>query len=106
MEADEKESLEREIMSVLNRHCAENESNTPDHILAEYLMGCLQVWNAASTKRDRWWGHEPKIGGTAVAFVSPVEPGHSVTPVEQEPPVTVRPPALRTPEEQDPGSGD
>jgi len=45
-------TLEREITSVLNKHSVENESDTPDFILAEYLCGCLRLYNEAIKQRD------------------------------------------------------
>ena len=48
-------TLEQEIMLVLNANSAENDSNTPDFILAQYLMGCLAAWNAACKRRDKWY---------------------------------------------------
>lgn len=51
-------TLAREIEHVLNKHCAENESNTPDFILAEYLMECLAAFDRASRKRERWYGYQ------------------------------------------------
>ena len=43
--------LAKDIAAVLNKHSAENGSDTPDFILAEYLMNCLQeLWlKAVST---------------------------------------------------------
>jgi len=49
------ESLER----LVNRFSVENESNTPDFILAEYIRGCLDSWNAAVKSRDAWYGFKP-----------------------------------------------
>lgn len=40
--------LERELSALLNKHSAENESNTPDFILARYLMTCLNAFNTAN----------------------------------------------------------
>ena len=60
--------LQKEITAVLNRHSAENESDTPDFILAQYLMACLSAHSAATKERDRWYGHmslSQKIGETA-----------------------------------------
>ena len=54
---EETPSLEREIASVLNKYSAENESNTPDFILAEYLMACLTAFNTASNSRQAFYGH-------------------------------------------------
>lgn len=49
--------LENEIRVALNRACAENDSNTPDFILARYLMACLAAFNAATKTREEW--HKP-----------------------------------------------
>ena len=48
-------SLEDEIRDVLNRHSAENGSNTPDFILAEFLIGCLSLWDRNVTRRENWY---------------------------------------------------
>lgn len=55
-------SLAEEISMVLNRHSAENGSNTPDYILAEYLLGALASWEQATKDRDRWYGIKPTPG--------------------------------------------
>lgn len=60
-------TLADSIRQVLNRECRENASGTPDHILACYLLDSLKVFERATRDRDEWWGHEPKIGGTAPA---------------------------------------
>jgi len=59
-------TLADELRMVLNRHSAENESNTPDTILAEYLMGALGAYNWAAQERDKWYGVKlrPGWGGT------------------------------------------
>lgn len=51
-----KGSLHREIKRVLNRHSAENGSNTPDFILAAFLMSCLEAFDAATNGRAQWCG--------------------------------------------------
>ena len=48
--------LRKNIEKLLNSACQENESNTPDFVLAEYLIGCLNVFNTAVIKRDNWYG--------------------------------------------------
>lgn len=50
--------LEREIEACINRHSAENASNTPDFILASFLIDCLAAFNRASNKREKWYGRE------------------------------------------------
>lgn len=51
-------SLEQEVAEVLNVHSAENDSNTPDFILAQYLLGCLAAFNAAVQQRETWYGRD------------------------------------------------
>lgn len=48
--------LEREIAQVLNKYSAENGSNTPDFILAEYLMACLNAFNLANNRAKEFHG--------------------------------------------------
>lgn len=49
--------LQDEIEGAINRASAENASDTPDYILAEYLIGCLAAFNAATNARSKWYGH-------------------------------------------------
>ena len=58
-----REELSRDLASVLNRHNAENGSNTPDYILADYLVACLEAWNLAAQARDTWYDIHPAPGG-------------------------------------------
>lgn len=53
--------LLKELEAVLNRHSVENESNTPDFILADYLRACLSAFAVATNERERWYNcyHEP-----------------------------------------------
>ncbi len=48
--------LRNQIENALNRTCAENTSDTPDFILAEYLIACLLAWDETTKKRDKWYG--------------------------------------------------
>jgi len=51
--------LETRIRAVLNAESAENASDTPDFILAEYLMACLNAFNAATNARSHWYRPAP-----------------------------------------------
>lgn len=64
MEATKEEKLEKELATVLNRYSQENGSNTPDFILAQYLLGCLAAFNVAVHQRETWYGRnaQPTIG--------------------------------------------
>jgi hypothetical protein len=47
------EAFRRELRDLLNRFSMENGSNTPDYILADYLIDCLKAWNRAVNERGR-----------------------------------------------------
>lgn len=59
-----KTPLEKELTALLNQHSRENESNTPDFLLADYLMRCLQTWEAVTRRRDEWYGLKLSPGKT------------------------------------------
>ena len=49
-------TFEQELESLINKHSRENESGTPDFILAKYLEDCLKVFAEATARRDSWYG--------------------------------------------------
>lgn len=51
-----KDNFQSELRGLLNRHSMENGSDTPDFILAEYLTGCLEIYNDILVKRSKWYG--------------------------------------------------
>lgn len=51
---DELPPFTKELEALLNRHSKENDSDTPDFILAEYLIKCLDAYEIAIEKRDKW----------------------------------------------------
>ena len=48
--------LRQDVEEAINRNCAENGSNTPDFILAEYLEDCLDAFDKATGEREKWYG--------------------------------------------------
>lgn len=48
-------SVIKDFADVINRHSLENGSNTPDFILAEYLVNCLESYNYAVLNRNDWY---------------------------------------------------
>lgn len=59
--------FERELTALLNRFSQENDSNTPDFILAAFIADSLLAWTTACRAREDWYGvhHAPgKVGGT------------------------------------------
>lgn len=52
--------FQKELSAAINRCCMENDSNTPDWILAQYLSGCLAVFGVAVQQRENWYGRDPR----------------------------------------------
>jgi hypothetical protein len=50
------EAFRKELESLINRHSIENGSDTPDWILTEYLIGCLETFDRAIGLREKWYG--------------------------------------------------
>lgn len=44
-----------ELEALLNRCSMENGCDTPDFILAEYLLGCLDAFDVAVCQRTEWY---------------------------------------------------
>ncbi|MDD5650798.1 MAG: hypothetical protein PHF86_10360 [Candidatus Nanoarchaeia archaeon] len=55
MEIQKEENLRKNIEDAINKVSEENESNTPDFILAEYLINCLKAFDLATKQRDKWY---------------------------------------------------
>lgn len=58
-------NLQEEIRNAINRVSAENGSDTPDYILAQFLVGCLNAYNKAVCARELWLGHPIVVPRTA-----------------------------------------
>lgn len=58
----EHERFQQELAALLNRYSTENASNTPDFILAKFLLNCLTSLNVATRQRDKWYGIHPQPG--------------------------------------------
>ena len=43
-----------ELERLINKHSKENDSDTPDFILAKYLVDCLRNLNKATSARENW----------------------------------------------------
>lgn len=53
--------FERALETLINQYSQENESGTPDFILAGYLVGCLAAYNKAIVQRSHWRGESVEI---------------------------------------------
>ncbi len=50
------DDFRQELEILINKANVENGSNTPDFLLAEYLMDCLRAFDKATRSRDMWYG--------------------------------------------------
>jgi len=60
--------FQKDLEKLINRHSKENGSNTPDWVLASYLVRCLEAFDACIELRERYYGRE-KLHG----FVTRIE---------------------------------
>ena len=75
--------FENEMQALINRHSLENESDTPDFILAQFLNESLTAFNAATRHRTAWYGHDESISGSDTRAAAP-EPNYGLTPLPEE----------------------
>lgn len=50
------DEFKKELQHLINRYSIENGSNTPDFLLADYLVTCLENFNNISKQREQWYG--------------------------------------------------
>jgi hypothetical protein len=55
-------SFRDDLKNAINRNSVENTSDTPDFILADYLLRCLDAFERASLAREKWYGTHLHIG--------------------------------------------
>lgn len=51
-------NFEEDLTTLLNRYSKENNSGTPDFILAGYLIKCLEAYNITVMEREIWYGRD------------------------------------------------
>ena len=51
-------NLRGDIATIINKHSAENASGTPDYILANYLILCLDAFDVTTQQRETWHGRD------------------------------------------------
>lgn len=64
--------LRKQIEKAINSECAENGSDTPDFILAEFLTDCLAAFDKALVVREKWYARE--VGGWNSSPTGPAPP--------------------------------
>lgn len=53
--------FKKDLEHLINKYSLENGSNTPDFLLAEYLVDCLYAYNTSVMKRETWYGRIPRL---------------------------------------------
>lgn len=61
-------SFKTELSNLLNKHSLENNSDTPDYLLAQYLDNCLINYVETVTMRDNWHSEDKQSGAPAQDF--------------------------------------
>ena len=54
-ERQDYQEIVRDLAKVINKHSLEQESQTPDYILAEYMLKSLSDLNRLMRDRDYWY---------------------------------------------------
>lgn len=49
-------SFREELEGLINKHSYERYSDTPDFILANYIMNCLDTFTVITKQREKWYG--------------------------------------------------
>jgi hypothetical protein len=73
IEAMPKNTFSKDLELLINRHSQENGSNTPDHILADFLTNCLLIFDHNVNERAKWYGETPgwRLPGGPVDWPEP-----------------------------------
>ena len=54
-QAEKYAAFEEALRKLLNTHCMESGSNTPDFVLAAYLVQCLIAFDRATRAIEEWY---------------------------------------------------
>ena len=57
-------TFRKKLETLINCESKENGSDTPDFILAEYLVGCLENFDKTVQAREKWYGRSKVDGQT------------------------------------------
>ncbi len=52
--------LIKELKDLINKCSRENESDTPDFILGDYLYRAIRNWEITTNRRETWYGRDKK----------------------------------------------
>lgn len=52
---DKNRNFKEDLTRLINKYSLENTSNTPDYIIANYLVSCLEAFNIGVNQRGKWY---------------------------------------------------
>jgi len=84
-------TLRDDLAATINRWSIENDSDTPDFMLADFLIGCLQTFAQAVDAREQWYGRrstnplDRQNTGLAQRTHEAIEKGETYPPLEPHP---------------------
>lgn len=55
--------IEKEITEIFNRHGLDTITDTPDYILADYVMTSLYAYLKTKSATEKWFGKKITING-------------------------------------------
>jgi predicted phage tail protein len=53
--------FKKDLVQIINKHSVESGSNTPDFLLAEYLIDCLKAYKKIHDANEKWYGKKLEI---------------------------------------------
>jgi hypothetical protein len=70
--------FQKDLAELINKYSKENDSDTPDFILARYLNAVLDNFNAAILDREEWYGRTPHFEdiGLGTPHIEDIELGN------------------------------
>ena len=60
--ADKERLLKDDLVALLNKYSQDSLANTPDFILADYLLNCLKAFRNASKLNQEWHQKDKTLG--------------------------------------------
>ena len=68
--AEPNNDFRSDLKKLLNKYNIEAGSNTPDHVLADYLIRCLDNFTETTQARESWYGTK-LVPGKAITNDNP-----------------------------------
>ena len=63
-ESEPTQTFETELARLIDKHSQDRLSNTPNHVLTQYIMSCLLAFNTAVQQRETRYGRDARPSQT------------------------------------------